>query len=218
MSVFIPFAATVLAGFFSLAVMVRWKRSEIILAERIAGELSLDFELRAGGTGRGLERLPRGLQPLVDIFLPWRISGVYKGQSAWIYPEIRSAGKSAKTFLVVKVYFPTPLPFEFRAGRETVLTKLGKTFFSLSDVEVGDWAFDKSVRIKADDPAAVGALFSRSEPRDALLSLLSAFPEAFADRESVRWERAAVRSLFDLVPEALDALAAFSAALEKVRA
>jgi hypothetical protein len=215
---FITLAVGIVLSVPSFYFVVRWKRSEIAAAERLAGELGLHFELRAGGVLRGLEKLPPFIQPLIDLFSPWRISGSCSGFSAWIYPELRSSGKSSKTYLIVKIDYPTPLPFDFRAGRETVFTKMGKSLFNLPDVEVGDWVFDDAVRIKASDSAAVAALFADHTLQDAFLSLLDAFPEASADREAARWERPSVRSLFRRVPAALGSLAAFVAALEKARA
>jgi len=214
---FLSIFTTILVAALAVYLSALWKKKEHERARLLAAELGFNFELRAGGTARVLEKLPDFLQPFVDFFSPWRISGSIRGHSAWIYPETRSYGKSSKTFLIVRVYYLEPLPFDFRAGRETVFTKIGKTLFNLTDVEVGDWAFDAAVRIKASDAVAVQGAFNSPAPREKLLALLEAFPESFADREGAQWEKVAVRASFALVPAALQALTAFADALDSTR-
>lgn len=212
---FVSILSTLFAAALAVYASFWWKKKEIDRARHLADELGFDFELR---TPPMLEKVPAALRPLADMFSPWRISGSLRGLSAWVYPETRSSGKSSKTYLIVRAYYDRPLPFDLRAGRETVFTKIGKALFNLSDVETGDWELDEAVRFKSSDPSAVSTLFGRSEVREAFLALLKAFPEAVADQEGALWERTAVRAAFAQVPSVLDSLSSFAAAVSAARA
>ena len=75
----------------------------------------------------------------------------------------RGSGKSRTTYTVVRADYPTPLPFELHIADQGTFIRLGKSLFGLRDVEVGDEAFDRAVRVKTGDE---GCRQSRAcEPR-----------------------------------------------------
>lgn len=207
---------TFVAAAAALWATAAWKRAARDRAAALAERLGLDFELRSVESAGFLDRLPPVLRPLADLFASWRISGERGGVSVWMYPEVRSHGKSSSTYLVVEARFSRPFNFELRAGRETVFDKIGKALFSLPDVEIGDWDFDDKVRIKAADAEAARELFSALAVREALRSLLDACPEAFVVSYGAVWERGASRAAYEKVPAVLDPLVAFAAAVDAV--
>jgi hypothetical protein len=116
-------------------------------------------------------------------------AGTVDGVEAAVYLESRSSGRSNATYTVVRADYPKPLPFELRVGHEGVLTRLGKAIGGLSDVEIGDEEFDRSVRVKAADTAAARDALGRPGARDAVLSLLALSPSAYATGTCACWEQ-----------------------------
>jgi len=128
-----------------------------------------------------------------------------------VYPETRSSGKSSRTYVVAKAFYPAPLAFKFRASREGTMAKIGKALFGLKDVQIGDPDFDPKVRIRAEDEAAAASLFFREATASAFLALLERFPEAVADSAGVTRERQASLLPMEELEEVLDLLTAFAA-------
>ena len=106
-----------------------------------------------------------------------------------IFFETRGSGKSPTTYTVVRADYPTPLPFELYIAYEGTFTRLGKALFGLRDLEVGDEAFDRAVRIKTGDEAAARTVLSRPDTRTAILGMIALSKEAFATNAYATWER-----------------------------
>jgi len=213
-AVFISFGTSALAIWFAL----NWKSKNRERARELALNLGLSYSegleaAEATALERGhenysakMEALPPFLRRLLDKFAPWRISGEYSGVQVRIFPETRSTGKSSTTWLVVRALFRDTIPYKLRAGKESLFDKLGKTLFGLQDVEVGDFAFDEAIRIKASDPVSASLLFSRPKTREALLSLLSVWPGVVVTSECIQWERIIGKKAMDEVPMVLEPL------------
>jgi len=221
-AVFISFGTSALAIWFAL----NWKNKNREHARGLASDLGLQYsegldaaEATAHEQGREnysakLEALPPFLRKLLDKFAPWRISGEYGGVPVRIFPETRSTGKSSTTWLVVRALFRDTIPYKLRAGKESFFDKVGKTLFALQDVEVGDFAFDEAIRIKASDPVAATVLFSRPETRATLLNLISLWPGAVVTSECIQWERIIGKKAMEEVPAVLGPLTAAAKSME----
>ncbi len=166
------------------------------------------------GQSKALEafdKMPAFLRSFAESAAPWRMEGTRKGVRVSVYRETRSSGKSSRTYVVAKAFYPAPLPFKFRAAREGTMAKIGKTLFGLRDVQIGDPDFDPKVRIRAEDEAAAASLFFREAAASSFLALLERFPDAVADSASVTRERQASLLPDGELGEVLDLLAAFAA-------
>jgi hypothetical protein len=108
------------------------------------------------------------------------IAGTADGARITICFETRSSGKTSTTYTVVRADYPTPLPFELHIAHEGTFIRLGKALFGLRDLEIGDEAFDRAVRIKTGDDAAARAV---------LLGMIALSTEAFATNAHATWER-----------------------------
>jgi len=157
------------------------------------------------------ERMPAFLRAFAESAAPWRMEGLRKGVRVAVYPETRSSGKSSRTYVGAKAFYPAPLAFKFRASREGTMAKIGKALFGLKDVQIGDPDFDPKVRIRAEDEAAAASLFFREATASAFLALLERFPEAVADSAGVTRERQASLLPMEELEEVLDLLTAFAA-------
>lgn len=131
------------------------------------------------------------LRDLIQQNAPWRLSGTRSGQRVEVYPETRSNGKSSTTYVIVQVCYTHPLSFEIRFAKEGIFTKLGKAMSLMKDVETGDPDFDPLIRVKTKDEASAQGFLSDLGHRQALVSLVQAYPEAWADKEKLHWERVA---------------------------
>ncbi len=157
------------------------------------------------------ERMPAFLRSFAESAAPWRLEGSWKGVRVAVYRETRSSGKSSRTYVVAKAFYPSPLPFKFRASREGTMAKIGKALFGLKDVQTGDPDFDPKVRIRSDDEAAAASLFFRETAASTFLALLERFPDAVADSAGVTRERQASLLPAEELREVLDLLAGFAA-------
>jgi hypothetical protein len=144
------------------------------------------------------EKLPDFMRKLAER--PARgarcIAGTADGVEVAVYPESRGSGKSSTTYTVVRADYPTPLPFELRVGSEGTFTRLGKALFHLPDVEIGDEAFDRAVRIKAADEAGAKVVLGKPGAQAAVLGLLALSTSASATNAYAQWEEQGRR--FDL--------------------
>lgn len=166
------------------------------------------------GQAKALEafdKMPAFLRSFAESAAPWRMEGTWKGTRVAVYQETRSSGKSSRTYVVAKAFYPAPLAFKFRAAREGTMAKIGKALFGLKDVQIGDADFDPKVRIKSEDEAAAASLFFREAAASAFLALLERFPDAAADSSCVTRERQASRLPDEELREVLDLLAGFAA-------
>lgn len=157
------------------------------------------------------DKMPAFIRSFAESAAPWRMEGSWKGVRVSVYRETRSSGKSSRTYVVTKAFYPAPLPFKFRAAREGTMAKIGKALFGLKDVQIGDPDFDPKVRIRSEDEAAAVSLFFREAAASAFLALLERFPDAVADSSSVTRERQASLLPDEELKEVLDLLAAFAA-------
>lgn len=139
------------------------------------------------------EKLPGPLRNLMESAASFVIVGKADGARVAISLETRGSGKSRTTYTVVRADYPKPLPFELRIGYEGTLTRLGKALFDLSDVEIGDEEFDRTVRIKAGDEVAAKIMLGKPEARAAILGLLALSRTAYATNSYAQWERQGVR-------------------------
>jgi hypothetical protein len=117
------------------------------------------------------------------------ITGTADGARITIFFETRGSGKSRTTYTVVRADYPTPLPFELHIAYEGTFIRLGKALFGLRDVEVGDEAFDRAVRVKTGDEAAARAALANPGARAAILGMIALSKEAFATNAFATWER-----------------------------
>lgn len=138
------------------------------------------------------ERLPAFAREHVQRMAPTCLAGTVDGSRVVIYSQTRGHGKSARTYTVVRAFFPTPLPFELGIGHEGLFTRLGHAF-GARDIETGDAEFDRAARVKAGDESAAKALLGSSEVRMALLRLLAVSPSAYATNGYAHWERQGIR-------------------------
>ena len=90
------------------------------------------------------------------------VAGSVEGLRITISYEIARRGECRTRSTVVRADYPRPLPFELHIACEGSFTRLGKALFGLRDLELGDEAFDRAVRIKTGDAGAASAL---AEPR-----------------------------------------------------
>jgi hypothetical protein len=117
------------------------------------------------------------------------VTGTTDGVRITIFFETRGSGKSRTTFTVVRADYPKPLPFELHIAHEGMFTRLGKALFGLRDLEVGDEAFDRAVRVKTDDATAARAALGSSSARAAILGMMALSKESFATNAYATWER-----------------------------
>jgi hypothetical protein len=117
------------------------------------------------------------------------IAGTADGARITICFETRSSGKTSTTYTVVRADYPTPLPFELHIAHEGTFIRLGKALFGLRDLEIGDEAFDRAVRIKTGDDAAARAVLGNPGARAAILGMIALSTEAFATNAHATWER-----------------------------
>jgi len=136
------------------------------------------------------EKLPAPLRKLFESSGSAScLAGTVDGVRITIFFETRGSGKSRTTYTVVRADHPAPLPFELHIAYEGTFTRLGKALFGLRDLEVGDEAFDRAVRVKTGDEAAARAVLSRPDTRTAILGMIALSREAFATNAYATWER-----------------------------
>lgn len=224
---FIPFmvflVVSIVVTVLLIPKMLRGMRRGREEARDQAGRLGLEYvdgldALRRSyidsGQAKALEafdKMPAFLRSFAQSAAPWRMEGTWKGARVSVYRETRSSGKSSRTYVVVRAFYPAPLPFKFRASREGTMTKIGKALFGLKDVQIGDQDFDPKVRIRAEDEGAAASLFFREAVATAFLDLLEKFPEAVAESSGVVRERQASLLPDEELREVLNLLAAFAA-------
>jgi hypothetical protein len=169
----------------------------------IAAELGLSY--------RGpLEDLPPGAPPdhlppsggprFLRLMAPWRLVGNRSGVFVAAFPETR--GKTSCT--VVEAYWPEPLPFTLRIGRETALARMGKTVLGMSDIEVGSTPFDEEVRVRGSDPARIVSLLAHADVQDRILAALQASRAVTVTERAARWEKQGTPMKTEVYREALD--------------
>lgn len=196
------------------------KRREAERARSLAAGLGLRFI-----DGKSLTdaaswsaKLPAFIRGIAQSLAGWKIEGNYGGAEVEIYPQVRSAGKSSSTYLVVRARYAAPLGIDLNIWKEGFFTRVGKALFGLKDVEVGDWDFDRAVRIKCSDPDAARELFSAMAAREAVKTLFEAFPYVWIGPEAVQWERIATKAAYEQVPAVLEAIRPVVAAFNSARA
>lgn len=182
--------------------------------------LTLGLEYRDGedamraayeGTGKAArfamyEKQPAFLRKFFAALGPWRLTGERDGLRIEIYEETRSTGKNSTTYTVARVHYPKPLPYELRAAKEGVFTKIGKAIFGLQDVEVGDPEFDREFRVKAGDPLAAKLLLGRGEIQRPLLEALRRYPAFRVESAFVHFEKVGIRTGAEELQAILEAL------------
>lgn len=144
----------------------------------------------------------------------WRLTGSVGSARLAIHPETRSSGKSSVTYTVARANLGTSLSFDLRMGREGVFSKLGMAIGAIQDIEAGDAAFDKAVRVKSSDRDRAQSLISDSSVRDAMLKLLASSPDAYVTNQFIHWERRGVITDEVIYREMLDAMTAMANSLE----
>jgi hypothetical protein len=117
------------------------------------------------------------------------LAGMSDGVRVTIFHESRGSGKSHTTFTVVRADYAKPLPFDLHIAHEGTLIRLGKALFGLRDLEVGDEAFDRAVRVKTDDAAAARAVLANPDARAAILGMIALSTETIATSAYAQWER-----------------------------
>ncbi len=88
--------------------------------------------------------------------------------------------------LQLAVMFPTSLHQKLHIFKEGLGSRLGKIFFRLQDVQLGDPELDPLVMIKSESEPATQATLSRPEVRQALLDLFREPGEAVINDISAR--------------------------------
>jgi len=140
------------------------------------------------------EKMPGPLRRLLESSLAaYCIAGTVDGARITIYLESRGGGKSQTRYTVVRADYPKPLPFELGIAYEDTFTRLGKALFGLRDIETGDEAFDRAVRIKAGDEVSAKLMLGNPETKAAILGLFALSRSAFATDTHVQWERQGAR-------------------------
>ena len=135
------------------------------------------------------EKVPAALRGMVNRAARGALcaAGTIDGVEVSVYFETRGP-KSNTYYTSVRADYAKPLPFELRVGSEGALTRLGKAFFDLADVEIGDPEFDRAVRVKASDADAARSALRRPGARDALLGLRTLSTSAHATNDMALWE------------------------------
>jgi hypothetical protein len=147
-----------------------------------------------GAATADYEKLPGPLRRLLEASgLASCLTGTSDGVRITIFTENRGAGKSNTTYTVVRADYPTPLPFELHIAYEGGFTRLGKALFGLRDLEIGDEAFDRAVRIKTNDEGAARAALGSPGARAAILGMIALSKESFATSTHARWEGTGLR-------------------------
>ncbi|MDP3179055.1 MAG: hypothetical protein Q8M76_14195, partial [Spirochaetaceae bacterium] len=159
----------------------------------------------------GVEKMPPFWRKLITSGAWWRLAGARRGVRVAV--TLESRGKNQTTYTVVRAFYPRELDFELRISKEGIPTKIGKALFGLQDVEVGSPEFDPFLRVKATDTGAAQRLLGPSEPRQALLAAIQAYPAMVADRRHVSWEICGSHLKVEELEPVLDSLAAVAAAL-----
>ncbi|MCX7030172.1 MAG: hypothetical protein NTU62_08640, partial [Spirochaetes bacterium] len=117
---------------------------------RMADELGFTFH-GAGDEPPGAAE-PTGVRRFLQIFKPWRMTGMHDGVAVAIYLESRGTSRNRTSYSIVEASFPRPLPFTLLVGRETAMARLGKAVFGIQDIQVGSEQFDAAVRVKGSEP------------------------------------------------------------------
>ncbi len=219
-------AIGLISVYFAFRIMAKGRKKETEAASVVAASLGLSLlepeeamrrsyeESGQLGLLERFEKLPAPILNFLRTNAPWRIEGKRDGLPVAIYSETRSSGRSSTTYIVVRVGYRKPLAFDLHVARESQLTKLGKAFFGLQDIEIGDAELDPLIRIKAKEGEAVRLLFSRKEVKAAIIAALESVPDLRIESAWTGWER--VGRIADpavLVP-VLDALVPLAKALD----
>jgi hypothetical protein len=198
----------------SFLVMSRMLRKMHETMRAIAAELGLSYRgpLEEAPPGAPADSLPpAGPRGFFRIMAPWRLIGNRSDVFVAIFPESR--GKTSYT--VVEAYYPEPLPFTMRIGRETALARMGKSLFGLSDIEVGSQRFDEEVRVKGSDPDRVAALLAHADVQERILAALQASPLVSVTERAARWERQGTPTKVEVFRGALDLVVPVAAAISR---
>ena len=118
------------------------------------------------------------------------ITGTADGVRITIFYESRGAGKSHTTYTVIRADYPKPLPFELHIAHEGWFIRLGKSLFGLRDLELGDEAFDRAVRIKTNNDDAARVVLANPVARATILGMLALAGDTSATNACAQWERA----------------------------
>lgn len=116
--------------------------------------------------------------------------GADDGVPVAVFSESRGSGRNSSTVTVVRADYPKILPFELHIGYEGSMTRLGKKLFDVSDIEIGDPDFDRTVRIRAADADQARAALAKTGAREAILALLGLSKSAYATHLCAQWEEA----------------------------
>jgi hypothetical protein len=148
----------------------------------------------AGASPPDYETLPAPLRRLLEASgVATCLAGTSDGVRITIFTEHRGSGKSNTTYTVVRADYPKPLPFDLHIAYEGGFTRLGKALFGLRDLEIGDEAFDRAVRVKTNDEGAARAALGAPGARAAILGMIALSREAFATSTHARWEATGLR-------------------------
>jgi len=170
-------------------------------------------ELGMTGAGLGGEPGSSGFRGFLATLAPWRLEGTQRGVAVACYPITRGGSKSSTTFTVVEAALPSPLGRGLHVGKETALTRLGKTVLDLQDITVGGERFDSAVRVKGGDAARIRALLADAAVRERILGALDYAPTVTVTDTGARFERqgnvtdaAVYRRVIDLLTAIVEAI------------
>jgi hypothetical protein len=169
----------------------------------VAAELGLSYRgpLEDAPPGAPTDHLPpAGPRGFFRLMGPWRLVGNRSGVFVAVFPEQR--GKTS--YAVVEAWWPEPLPFTMRIGRETALARMGKSVFGMSDIEVGSERFDSEVRVKGSDPDRIASLLGHADVQDRILAALQASRAVSITERAARWEKQGTPMKAEVYREALD--------------
>jgi hypothetical protein len=191
---------------------IRYRGRTVAALRGVASELG--YEFLEGGLPAGAALPEDGgarelIAKLAKFLGSWRIVGHAGRSTVNIYAYSRSSGKSSSTYTVVELFYPAGRGGDFQMSREDVFSKIGKALGG-QDIEAGDAEFDAKVRVKGADQAAVAALLSSRDLRDAILEALAAYPALQIKGNSMRLERSGTVTDAEYYRRAVDSMSAIA--------
>jgi len=200
----------------SLPLLLRVLRRHHERMRRVADELG--FSYNGPGAEPPGSAEPTGAKRFLQVIQPWRITGMRDDVAVAIYLLSRGGGRSRNTYSIVEASFPRPLPFTLRIGRETMMSRFGKTVLGLQDIEVGAEQFDAAVRVKGNDPDRIRRVLSGSGVQDRIVTALEASPTITVTEKAALWEKRGTVETSETYRQAIDLVVPIVRALKDARA
>jgi hypothetical protein len=154
---------------------------------------------------------------IMMLFTPWEMHGRMNSVRVVVREFTRGKGRNKRTYTRMEALFEKPFEFEFHAGTETFLSKIGQTLGGRKDIQVGASVFNGAIRVQSNWETQVVPLLSRPEIQQEILQLVQSNDSAYVDHQGVHMDFRGTVSTFEKIRSSLEMLSRTASFFETAR-